>query len=116
MFLVTIPFSLFVCFKVSPTQRGSNWDVDTKGKWTPRWRGGEGGPLFALSISDNILAPARMFFQECAQVVQEYERAVIFRIGRLLPGGAKGPGLNISLFSKYFQLKEWQFSFQTRIK
>ena len=51
-----------------------------------------------------------------AQVVQEYERAVIFRIGRLLPGGAKGPGLNISLFSKYFQLKEWQFSFQTRIK
>ena len=28
----------------------------------------------------------------CGQVVQEYERAVIFRIGRLLPGGAKGPG------------------------
>lgn len=27
-----------------------------------------------------------------AQVVQEYERAVIFRLGRLLPGGAKGPG------------------------
>ena len=26
------------------------------------------------------------------QVVQEYERAVIFRLGRLLPGGAKGPG------------------------
>ena len=28
----------------------------------------------------------------CWQVVQEYERAVIFRLGRLLPGGAKGPG------------------------
>jgi len=27
-----------------------------------------------------------------AQVVQEYERAVIFRLGRLLPVGAKGPG------------------------
>merc|ERR1739848_741786 len=27
------------------------------------------------------------------KVVQEYERAVIFRIGRLLPGGAKGPGI-----------------------
>ena len=27
------------------------------------------------------------------QVVQEYERAVIFRLGRLLPGGAKGPGM-----------------------
>jgi len=26
------------------------------------------------------------------QIVQEYERAVIFRLGRLLPGGAKGPG------------------------
>jgi erythrocyte band 7 integral membrane protein len=25
--------------------------------------------------------------------VQEYERAVIFRLGRLLGGGAKGPGI-----------------------
>ncbi|XP_011678344.1 erythrocyte band 7 integral membrane protein-like [Strongylocentrotus purpuratus] len=29
----------------------------------------------------------------CVKVVQEYERAVIFRLGRLLSGGAKGPGL-----------------------
>jgi len=29
------------------------------------------------------------------QVVQEYERAVIFRLGRLLPGGAKGPGRDL---------------------
>ena len=27
------------------------------------------------------------------KVVQEYERAVIFRLGRLRPGGAKGPGI-----------------------
>nr|XP_037270369.1 mechanosensory protein 2-like [Rhipicephalus microplus] len=27
------------------------------------------------------------------QIVQEYERAVIFRLGRLVQGGAKGPGL-----------------------
>ena len=27
------------------------------------------------------------------QVVQEYERAVIFRLGRLRSGGAKGPGI-----------------------
>ena len=27
------------------------------------------------------------------QVVLEYERAVIFRLGQLLPGGAKGPGI-----------------------
>ena len=29
----------------------------------------------------------------CIKVVQEYERAVIFRLGRLRPGGAKGPGI-----------------------
>jgi len=29
----------------------------------------------------------------CFKVVQEYERAVIFRLGRLLAGGSKGPGI-----------------------
>jgi len=29
----------------------------------------------------------------CFKVVQEYERAVIFRLGRLLAGGSRGPGL-----------------------
>ncbi|KAK9886754.1 hypothetical protein WA026_018406 [Henosepilachna vigintioctopunctata] len=29
----------------------------------------------------------------CFKVVQEYERAVIFRLGRLISGGAKGPGI-----------------------
>lgn len=29
----------------------------------------------------------------CVKIVKEYERAVIFRLGRILPGGAKGPGL-----------------------
>ena len=32
------------------------------------------------------------------KVVQEYERAVIFRLGRLLPGGAKGPGEILEIF------------------
>ena len=27
------------------------------------------------------------------KVVQEFERAVIFRLGRLLAGGARGPGV-----------------------
>ena len=27
------------------------------------------------------------------KVVKEYERAVIFRLGRLLSGGARGPGI-----------------------
>ncbi|XP_038063810.1 band 7 protein AGAP004871-like [Patiria miniata] len=35
--------------------------------------------------------PVSLFF--CLKVVAEYERAVIFRMGRLLPGGAKGPGI-----------------------
>ncbi|CAD5235512.1 unnamed protein product [Bursaphelenchus xylophilus] len=35
--------------------------------------------------------PISAFF--CIKIVQEYERAVIFRLGRLLPGGARGPGL-----------------------
>ena len=32
-----------------------------------------------------------LFFSKI-KVVQEYERAVMFRLGRILPGGAKGPG------------------------
>ncbi|XP_071485499.1 band 7 protein AGAP004871-like [Diadema antillarum] len=38
-----------------------------------------------------VTFPLSLFF--CLKVVQEYERAVIFRMGRLLPGGAKGPGI-----------------------
>ncbi|XP_020914908.1 stomatin-4 isoform X1 [Exaiptasia diaphana] len=38
-----------------------------------------------------ITCPLSIFF--CLKIVQEYERAVIFRLGRLLPGGAKGPGI-----------------------
>ena len=35
--------------------------------------------------------PISLFF--VVKVVQEYERAVIFRLGRLLTGGARGPGV-----------------------
>ena len=52
------------------------------------------------------------------QVVQEYERAVIFRLGRLLSGGSKGPGeswldkeFSHSVFS-YFA-KDIQFCMST---
>ncbi|KAE9546304.1 hypothetical protein FO519_010484, partial [Halicephalobus sp. NKZ332] len=37
--------------------------------------------LFPIALLTNI------------KIVQEYERAVIFRLGRILPGGSKGPGL-----------------------
>ena len=32
-------------------------------------------------------------FGICHNSIQEYERAVIFRLGRLLTGGARGPGV-----------------------
>ena len=38
-----------------------------------------------------ITLPLSLFF--VVKVVQEYERAVIFRLGRLLTGGARGPGV-----------------------
>lgn len=45
---------------------------------------------FSLCV---LLKASRRAKQNCnsilLQVVQEYERAVIFRLGRLLPGGAK---------------------------
>ena len=38
-----------------------------------------------------ITLPISLVF--CIKVVQEYERAVIFRLGRIRQGGAKGPGI-----------------------
>jgi len=45
------------------------------------------GSLFLIVAS----LPLSLFF--VVKVVQEYERAVIFRLGRLLTGGARGPGV-----------------------
>jgi len=53
-----------------------------------------------LSISANTV---RIFLE--FQIVQEYERAVIFRLGRVTAGGAKGPGgLFIAVQSKYLHM------------
>ena len=38
-----------------------------------------------------VTLPASLCF--AVKVVQEYERVVIFRLGRLLSGGARGPGI-----------------------
>ena len=38
-----------------------------------------------------VISYSLLFFS-LQQVVQEYERAVIFRLGRLLSGGSRGPG------------------------
>lgn len=45
---------------------------------------------FCLKVRSLVLRYAQMLE---FKVVQEYERAVIFRLGRLLGGGAKGPGI-----------------------
>merc|ERR1711872_499110 len=50
--------------------------------------------VFLTIISIILLVctfPISMFF--CIRVIQEYERAVIFRLGRVKKGGAVGPGL-----------------------
>merc|ERR1719382_2348879 len=46
--------------------------------------------LFSLLI---ILVTLPFSLLMVVKVVQEYERAVIFRLGRLLSGGARGPGV-----------------------
>ncbi|XP_070614661.1 LOW QUALITY PROTEIN: stomatin-like [Erythrolamprus reginae] len=60
--------------------------------------GGTGGLGFCgwiLVIVSFILvvatAPLSIWF--CIKIVKEFERAIIFRLGRILKGGAKGPGL-----------------------
>ena len=50
---------------------------------------------FILAFISIILVLVTLPFSlcYCVKVVQEYERAVIFRLGRLKKGGASGPGL-----------------------
>ena len=52
------------------------------------------GTLLLSGISIILIAvtlPWSLLY--CVKMVQEYERAVIFRLGRLKKGGASGPGL-----------------------
>lgn len=44
-------------------------------------------------VSERVIELLERWRFLCFKVVQEYERAVIFRLGRLLSGGAKGPGI-----------------------
>ena len=48
-----------------------------------------------LTLVSFVLVLVTLPFSLCVtvKVVQEYERAVVFRLGRLRSGGAKGPGL-----------------------
>uniref|UniRef100_A0A0N5B2T1 PHB domain-containing protein n=1 Tax=Strongyloides papillosus TaxID=174720 RepID=A0A0N5B2T1_STREA len=47
--------------------------------------------IFLTTLIIILTFPITIFL--CIKIVKEYERAVIFRLGRLLPGKAKGPGL-----------------------
>jgi len=49
--------------------------------------------LLTLGSLLMVLATLPLSLLYTIKVVQEYERAVIFRLGRLLSGGAKGPGV-----------------------
>ncbi|CAF1053539.1 unnamed protein product [Rotaria sordida] len=68
--------------------RGFQYDVRN----TEQGLGACGWILVVLSY---ILCALTFPFSLCIaiKVVQEYERAVLMRLGRILPGGAKGPGL-----------------------
>ena len=76
MVMVTLPFSLCVCFKV------------TNRKYCVA--------VGYVHYTYNIVYSNR-YSIILIQVVQEYERAVIFRLGRLLKGGSRGPGNNCNL-------------------
>lgn len=56
------------------------------------WNGLASGLIFVCSMILIVLTfPLSLFFT--VKMVQEYERAVIFRLGRIKKGGAVGPGL-----------------------
>jgi len=65
-----------------------------------------GMPLTLLDLAAIIFLViiVLMIFSASIKIVKEYERAVIFRLGRLL--GAKGPGLFfiIPIFDKFFKV------------
>ena len=46
-----------------------------------------------MCFCDKAKAKYLLFKQNNLIISKEYERAVIFRLGRLLSGGAKGPGV-----------------------
>merc|ERR1712183_554844 len=69
-------------------------DINTKGGGDDESAGGKcvAGLIWVISI---ILICCTFPFSLCicVRMVQEYERAVIFRLGRVKKGGAVGPGL-----------------------
>lgn len=96
-----MPFSLFVCFKVNKLNsiqsliKSHNDDVDCDSITLTRFNCVL--IFFSCHLFRMIVNAERYWL--IFQVVQEYERAVIFRLGRLMQGGAKGPGISYSAFT-----------------
>lgn len=67
-------------------ERQSVLDNDDEGHGLCGWI------LFLFSIL-LIMATLPFSIWMCIKIVKEYERAIIFRLGRIVRGGAKGPGL-----------------------
>jgi erythrocyte band 7 integral membrane protein len=78
--------------------RESYYELETEISRKDRIGANPEGPGFCalvLTVLSIILIVFTFPFSLCCcfKVVQEYERAVIFRLGRLMKGGAKGPGI-----------------------
>lgn len=100
-------------FPLQPTSRRVEWD-SAVGSW-PWFRGASSwshchSPCVCVSRYVSRIPPESSYRAAAAalqfqfQVVQEYERAVIFRLGRLLHGGSRGPG---KLLTNYWRKQRW---------
>ena len=69
--------------------------TDKLGQFTIQCEEGPSIVAYILTLGSLLLVLASMplSLMFVVKVVQEYERAVIFRLGRLLTGGARGPGV-----------------------
>ncbi|KAH9284911.1 Uncharacterized protein ECG_02141 [Echinococcus granulosus] len=74
VFVLFLPVSVFICLK-------------DKNAFS----------ISGSSISEAILLMNLRWLCTGRKVVQEYERAVIFRLGRVMPGSMKGPGIFLCL-------------------
>ena len=67
-------------------------NIDTSSREEDRGIGWCGWLLTAVSFL-LVMCTFPFSLLVCLKIVQEYERAVIFRVGRLVAGGARGPGI-----------------------
>lgn len=75
--------------------------VLSEGEWT-QWISTKGWKATIFIIANlNVNWACVVVFLPGLQIVQEYERAVIFRLGRITDRKAKGPGRNTNNFNLF---------------